>query len=66
MATPAAHGSSPLRGRIRAVAEASTTATLDMSFVYNVHCSLQQLGMLKPLSEAGDQICILTETMSSP
>ena len=53
MAAPVAHGSSRVRGRIRAAAEAYTTAraTLDPSCICELH--LQQCWILNPLSEAG-------------
>ena len=38
------------------------TATQDPSHICDLHCSLQQHGILYPLSEAGDQTCIFMAT----
>ena len=57
MATPAAHRSSWLRGRIGAAAEAYTTATamLGLSHICHLHHTLWQCWILNPLSEGRDQ-----------
>ena len=57
-----AYGSSPARGRVRAAAEAYTTATatLDLSQIHDLHCSL----LPKPLSEAEDGTYILSDITS--
>jgi len=63
MASPVVEGSSWARGWIRAAAYTTATATPDPSLVYDLYHSLQQCQILNPLSEAGDQTGILTETM---
>ena len=67
MAAPAAYGSSQAKGGIRAAAAAYATAmaTLDPSCIFDLHCSLWQRRLLKPLSEARDQTHILTEMLDS-
>ena len=54
--------------RLRAVAEvyATATATLDLSLFCDLCRRLWQHQILNPLSEARDQTCILTETVSGP
>ena len=66
MATPTACGSSQARSQIGAAPEAYATAvaTLDPSHFHNLPHSLQQRQILNPLSDARDQMHILTETMS--
>ena len=61
-----AHGSSHVRGQIRATAVAyiPDTATWDPSHIWNLCRGLQQRQILNPLSEARDQTRILTDTMS--
>ena len=58
------------QGQIIAAAVAYTTATAtatpDLSHNCGLCCSLWQSWILNPLSEARDQICILTETTSGP
>ena len=56
------------RGWIRAAPGAYTTAkaTPDPSHICDLHCSLKQYQILKPLSKARVQTHILTETMSGP
>ena len=44
--------------------EAYATATLDLSHICELHRSLWQCWILKPLIEARDQTCILMDTMS--
>ena len=55
MAAPLAYGSSWARGQIRATAEANATATAtpDLSRICDLCCSLCQCWILDPLSEAG-------------
>ena len=43
---------------------ATATATMDLSHIHNLNLSLWQSWILKPLREARDQACILTDTMS--
>ena len=66
MTTPVAYGSSWGRGQIRAAAEAYTTAKAisDLSRIWDLGCSLWQYQILNLLSEAKDQTCIFTDTMS--
>ena len=40
------------------------TTMQDPSHICNLHCSLWQWQIFNPLSEARDQMCILTDTMS--
>ena len=40
----------------------TATATPDLSHICNLHCSLRQYQILKPLSEAGDWTRILMDT----
>ena len=65
MATLAVYGSSQVRDRIRAAAEAYTraTSTLDLSHFCGLSCSFWQCQILNPLSEARDRTQILTEIM---
>ena len=51
-------------GQIRAAPEATATATAipDSSCICDLSSSLQQHRILNPLSEAGDQTCILVDT----
>ena len=67
MATPSAYGNSQARGQIGAAAEAYATPTAisDPSQKCEILCSLQQSRILNPPSEARDQTCILTKTMSA-
>ena len=60
MATPAAYRSSWVWGRMGATA----TATPDPNHICNLHQSLQQCQILKPLSKARDQTRILVDMMS--
>ena len=55
-ATPEAHGSSWAKGQVRAATGACATAmaTLDLSCICNLCCSLWQCWFLNPLSEARD------------
>ena len=46
-------------------AYATATATLDPSCICNLRGSLWQCWIRNPLSEARNQICIFTDTMSS-
>ena len=66
MATSTAHGSSWTRDQTGAAAESYPTAmaTLDPSHICDLQCSLQQLRILKPLSEARNRTHILKDTMS--
>ena len=67
-ATAAAHGtygSFQARGQIRA-APAYTTAKQDLSHICDLCCSLWQCQILKPLSKARDQTCILMEASQIP
>ena len=59
MAAPVAYGIFQARGQIRAAAGAYATAmaTLDPSHIF------LQGQILNPLREAGDQTCILRDTM---
>ena len=41
---------------------ATATATLDLSYICDLHCSSWQCLFLKPLSEARDQTHILMDT----
>ena len=68
MAAPVANGSFWARGQVRAAAKAYTTATatLDVSCLFHPHHSLQQLWILKPLSQARDGTPMLTETTLGP
>ena len=52
MATFVAYESSHARGEIRAVAEGYASATLDLSHIYDLRCSLQQHQILKLLIKA--------------
>ena len=65
MATPTACRSSQATGQIGAAAAVYTTATTipDPSRICDLCHSLQQHWILNPLSEARDQILILTDTM---
>jgi len=73
-AAPEEYGSSQARAQIGATAGAYTTArahasakaTLDLSHICDLCCSLQQHWILNPQSKAKDQICILTKTMFRP
>ena len=40
---------------------ATATAKLDLSYIYDLHCSLQQSQILNPLSEARDLTFILMD-----
>ena len=62
-AAPTAYGGFQARGRIRAIAAGlhQATAAPDPSHVCNLHHSLWQLGILNPLSEAGDRTCFLMD-----
>ena len=42
------------------------TATQDPSLVCDLHCSSRQCWILNPLSEAGDQTLVLTDTSWVP
>ena len=39
--------------------QANATATVNLSCICDLHCTLQQCWILKPLHEARDLICIL-------
>ena len=52
--------------RLRVELEAYTTATLDLSRICDLCCSLQQLQILNLLREARDQNGILMETTLGP
>ena len=45
-------------------AMAPAIATLDLSHIWNLHCSFQQRPILNPLREARDWTHILKDTMS--
>lgn len=69
MAVPvAAYGGSCARGRIEAAGAAPTTATatLDLSCICKLHCSLWQYKILNSPSKARDPNRILTETALGP
>ena len=51
---------------LAAVVYTTATATLDLSHIYKLGCSLWLCQILNPLSEARDGTLILTETMSGP
>ena len=57
----------PGRGWIRAAAAATATATvtLDLSHVFDLHCSSWQHQIINPLSGPRDQTCILMDTLGS-
>ena len=62
-ASLAAYGSSQARSRIGAAAAYTTaTATLDLSCICDLCCSLWQCWILNMLSEARDRTFILTDT----
>ena len=42
----------------------TAAATLDLSRIFDLHCSLRQIQILNPLSKASDPTHILTDTMS--
>ena len=65
-AAPVAYESSQARGQIRAAVQAYAiaTATVDPSHACSLSCSMQKCWILNPLREAGDQTCVLTDTMS--
>ena len=67
-AAPEAFGNYQARGQIGAAAEAYTkaTATLDLSCICDLQCSLWQNRILNPLSQARDRTHILTATTSGP
>ena len=58
-----AYGGSQARNPVGAVAPAYTTAiaTQDPIQVFDLHHSLWQHRILNPLSEARNQICVLTD-----
>ena len=64
MATPAAYGSSQARGRIRETTEDYTIFTAIPYPRHIYDAAYGNVGSLNPLSEARDQNCILTETIS--
>ena len=68
MAAPVAYGIFQARGQIRAAAGAYATAmaTLDPSHIFDLQSSFLQGQILNPLREAGDQTCILRDTMMGP
>ena len=43
---------------------ATAMATMDLSHICDLGCSLQQCWIPNPLSDARDRTCILTNTMS--
>ena len=62
------HMEVPRRGvksELQLPAYITATVTWDPSLICNLCCSLWQRWILKPLSKARDQTCILTDTMSS-
>ena len=61
-AVPMAYGSSQARGRIRATAYATVTATRDPSHVCNLHHSSWQHGILNPLNKPRDRTDIFMDT----
>ena len=65
MAMPAAYGSFQARSRLELQLPAYTRSTemQDPSCICNLCRTLQQLGILIPLSEARDQTCILMDTI---
>ena len=65
-AAPVAYGNSQARGRIRVAVVASAMATPDHSCICDLSRSLQQQGILNPLSKARDRTRILTEATSGP
>ena len=48
---------------LQLLAYTTATATLDLSLVCDLHSSLQRCQILKPLSKARNQTCILTDIM---
>ena len=54
-----------VESELQLLAYATATATPDQSHIFDLLCSLQQLGILNPLIEARDRICILIDTLSS-
>ena len=67
-AAPTVHGGSQAGGPIEAVATAYTTATAmqDPSHICDLHCNSWQCWILKPLSKARDQTCILMDPSRVP
>ena len=67
MAASVAYGSSPAGGPIGAAAAAVYTtaiATLDLSHISDLHCTLQRCWILNPLSEDRDETRIFMDTRS--
>ena len=66
-ATPAAYGCPGLgiesELQFQATATATATATLDLSCMYDLGHTFWQGQIHNPLSEAGDQTCVLMDTM---
>ena len=54
-----------LRVKLELQLPATATATPDPNHICDLHHSMQQHWILNPLSEASDQIRILTDTVSS-
>ena len=52
--------------KLQLQADITATATLELSCICNLRCSLWQCQILNPLREDKDGICILTETISGP
>ena len=52
-----------IESELQLPAYTTATATLDLSHICDLQCSLWQHQILYPLSEARDQTCILTDTM---
>ena len=53
-----------IESELRLLAYTITTAILDLSCIYDLHCSLCQHWILNPLNKARDQTCILMDTVS--
>ena len=63
-AAPAAYRSSQARGRIRATAAGlhHSTATRDLSCIWDLHHSSEHRRILNPWSKAREQTCVLMDT----
>ena len=55
-----------VESELQLLAYTTVTATLDPNRIYDLCRNLQQRWILKPLSEARDQPCILMDTRSGP
>ena len=67
MPTPIVYGSSQagVKSELQLPAFTTATATQDASHFCNLYCSWCQCLILNSLSEARNQTCILTDTISS-